>query len=336
MAPSHRFPPLASDFTLREPPESLWTRGAAVGRFVAPVARPNVEAGPVRAPLKQWHYQSFTTKTWFLAFGLVQLGYVAQLFVYLVDLRSGERVELTRMSLLGRALRFAPSSIAGKTTWRTSGVSVETGFDGQHFVRLDLLLGGKRLSGELRSEPDEALALSFPLAPERLAYTHKAAAMRTRGTLRFGDLSLSFEEALSGLDFTRSLALRHTVWNWASFAGTTASGKRMGLNLSARVYDLAGQSMENAVWLDGRVQTLGGVHFEVPRHTATETWRIRSLDGSGEVALDIQPLGERSAALDLKLIRSVFVQPYGEASGVVMGERIEGVFGVVEDHDALW
>jgi hypothetical protein len=137
------------------------------------------------------------------------------------------------------------------------------------------------------------------------------------------------------LTVARPTRTKLLAWNWASFAGTTASGKRFGLNLSARVYDHRGHSMENAVWLDGRVHVLSGVRFEVPRCT-TDPWRIRSVDGSSEVDLQVVPSGERRARMNLGVVRSVFAQPYGLASGSVYGERVDGAFGVVEDHDSLW
>jgi hypothetical protein len=183
--------------------------------------------------------------------------------------------------------------------------------------------------------PDQALALLFPLARGRAAYTHKASGMQARGELSWGTQRISLKDGFGTLDWTRSFAARHTVWNWASFAGTTLSGKRFGLNLSARVYDHQGHSMENAVWLDGQVHVLSGVRFSVPGRT-TDPWRIDSVDGSGEVDLEVVPSGERRAHMNLGIVRSVFAQPYGLARGVVRGEQVERVFGVVEDHDSLW
>lgn len=325
------------DFALRDvPPVRLGGSEPVVGRYRAPVPNPDVEAQRAsKRGLKQWHYQSFTTPDWFLGFATVQLGYVAQLFAYFVDRRTHERVEMERVSLLGRALRFSPSSLAGTTRWSSRGVSLTMGFDGSHFVRFDLPLDAARLTGEVHCAPDEALALVFPLASGRLAYTHKAAAMRACGSLHLGTRELKLTDALANLDYTRSIARRHTEWNWASFAGQTQSGKRFGLNLSAHVYDIEGASMENALWLDGRVHTLGAVRFEVPAKT-TDSWHIESSDGSGEVRLDVRPMGERRSDFDLTVFRSVFAQPYGQATGTVRGERVEGVFGVVENHDALW
>jgi len=289
-----------------------------------------------RFRLKEWCYQSVATPEVFVAFAVAQLGYVAQAFAYVVDRRTGARASAEHLSPLGRALRVAPCATSGSSHWQSRGVSIVCGFDAGFTAQLALSLSGARAELAWSMQPEDALALVFPLASDRLAYTHKAAGMRVSGRLRWGEANFDLRGGLGTLDYTRSHADRHTRWNWASFTGHTASGRRLGINLSAHVYDdNTGNSTENARWLDGRVQVLGGVRFEVPTPT-TGTWRIVSRDGSGEVDLTVRPAGERRSALDLKLVRSAFAQPYGEASGMLCGERVEGLYGVVEDHDALW
>ena len=321
-----------TDWTLKhEVPEAP----LPFGRYSHPLLAPKLGQMAGRFRLKEWCYTACTTDSWFFAIAVVQLGYAAQLFSYLVDRQSGQRLETEQVVPLGSTLSFAESSLFGVTRWRSRRTEVDLGHDGTHFVKLDLPFAGERLRGELRMVPDDALALLFPLARGRAAYTHKAAGMRARGELFLGTRRITLDEGFGTLDWTRSYAARHTVWNWASFAGSTVSGKRFGLNLSARVYDHQGHSMENAVWLDGRVHVLSGVRFRVPSRT-TDPWRIESLDQSGEVDLEVVPSGERRAAMNLGIVRSVFAQPYGLASGSVRGERVERVFGVVEDHDSLW
>jgi hypothetical protein len=40
--------------------------------------------------------------------------------------------------------------------------------------------------------------------------------------------------------------------------------------------------------------------------------------------------------MNLGLIRTAFVQPYGRFRGRVCGNDITGTFGVVEDHLSVW
>jgi len=235
---------------------------------------------------------------------------------------------------------MVPSSISGTTRYARGQDRIEVAYDDSYRLRLDVGLEGgpgpgrvKVLGGFLL---EDSLALLHPLAPERPAYTHKTAAMPCHGTLSFGDHRVNLDGALATLDWTRSFASRHTTWKWASLATWSASGKRLGLNLSAEVYeDDEGASRENAVWLDGRVSTLGNVRFTMPNEPCCEDWTIVS-EADDSVDLRFRPLGARHADIDYRLVSSRFVQPYGLFNGHVAGEEVVDAFGVVEDHDAHW
>jgi len=314
------------------------------GRYGAPIADPNLRA---RAPfgrfrLKEWHYTSLVTERFFFAFAVVQLGYVANAFCYLVDRADATKLHgFEALSPLGIGLSFAESSVAGTTRWQHRRQLLEIAWrNGAWQVTVDVQLQGERLHGAFAFAPAEALALLHPLAPGRPAYTHKEAACPATGSLTWRGESLA-ADGLATIDWTRSLALRETSWKWASFAAMVG-GRRVGLNLSAEVYDDAsGQSRENAVWLDGKVFVLGGVRFSVPPEPSAEPWTLRSMHDDA-VDLRFQPLGARAQSLDLWLLRSRFVQPYGTFTGTVRPSpdlpalNVDGAFGVVEDHQSRW
>jgi hypothetical protein len=328
------------------PPANLREDGAwKFGRYRQAIPNPDVGASLLnKFRVKEWHYSSFATEDWFFAVGLVQLGYVANAFAYLVDRKRPTLPprEYEAISPLGTALDFAPSSVAGSTRWLRGDARIEMEWmEPEWRVKLDIPFPDAPLKGELRLANTEALALLHPLTPERPAYTHKAAGMPATGVLDLGDQRLDFRQAYGTLDWTRSLANRETRWKWASFAGHDKGGALVGLNLSAEVYDdAAGNSRENGFWVDGVVQPLGGVRFEVPKDPGVHDWRIVSRDanasGEPEVDLSFEPYGSRRQNLDLRLIKSDFIQPFGVFRGQVRGHEIDGLFGVVEDHLAVW
>jgi len=328
---------------LPEAPErALTDEGYAFGRYRTPIVEPTFHLpGMKRLRLKEWHYSSIVTPRFFVAFGLVQLRYIANAFVYFVDRERPDPPALYEHILpLGRGLSMAPSSVAGKTRYQHKQNRIEIAYDDSYRLSLDVGLEGGPGPGRLKIlggfALDDSLALLHPLAPGRPAYTHKAAAMRCHGTLSFGDHRVDLKNALATVDWTRSLANRHTTWKWASLAGVSANGTRVGLNLSREVYeDDAGCSRENAVWLDGAVTPLGDVAFEMPSEPCCEDWIIRS-KGDESVDLRFRPLGARHADINYRFVSSRFVQPYGLFNGRVAGETLEDVFGVVEDHDAHW
>lgn len=308
------------------------------GVYRTPFARAQLRAdGWRRYRLKEWHYLSFTTDEWFVAVGLVHLGYVGNLFSYAVDrVQNRSAIEYGTMSPLGRALRIAPSSIVGTTSWKSRNATVSvTARDGWD-VELDVPLGSERLRGHARLEERESLAMLQELAPGRHAYTHKAAGWPASGQLELGTRSIRLDGGLGASDWTRSQANRITEWKWASLSGILADGTVVGVNLSSDVYDDEnGHSLENALWVDASVRRLSGVRFEVPMDPKNMRWRIQSLDGD-EVDLEFEPLGAREDHSNFGLVRTDFVQPYGRFAGRVGGHDLNGCFGVVETHLSVW
>jgi len=325
--------------TLPEAPRSV----IAADRWQLGVYRTPFEAvdmnatGWKRYRLKEWHYLSFTTDEWFVALGLVQLGYVANLFAYAVD-----RVQLTTavehgaLSPLGLALSFAPSSVRGRTSWRSRGATVSITANAGWDVELDIPLGGDRLRGHARVDACESLAMLHRLGPRRVAYTHKAAGWPASGKLELGQRKIRLDGGLAASDWTRSQATRITEWKWASLSAFLPNGTPVGLNVSAQVYeDEHGHSVENAFWSNGRVHKLRGVAFDVPADPKTQRWRIRSID-TDEVDLEFDPLGAREEHTNFGLVRTDFVQPYGRFAGRICSHDVTGAFGVVETHLSVW
>jgi hypothetical protein len=314
------------------------------GVFRGAIVDPNLPTPGGSWRLKHWQYTSLLTETHFVAFAVAQLGYVANWFAYVVELGSGRMWQSQALAPLGHGLVMAPSSVRGQTIWRRRGDRLSVAHREDAFeLDLDCGIEGRRLRGQARVSLGQGLAMVHPLTQEtarknrKVAYTHKDAAMPAELSLTWGGTALP-STGLATLDWTCAVALRHTSWNWASLAHRLPDGRRVGLNLSAKVYlDDAGRQLENAVWLDGRLHLLGNVSFALPREPAVEPWRIHGDD----LDLRFVPLGARHEHVHLGLVRSDFVQPFGRFSGwlqVPGGDRLtlDQSFGVVEDHDALW
>lgn len=326
--------------TLETPPTSLFDGGRPnLGRFSGPVPIVNLTRnGFDRFRLKEWHYTSITTERHFVAFAMVQLGYAANVFAYVVDRRRPLRAHVVETVVpFGRGMSFASSSTSGTTRYERSRDRIEVTHRENGFsVRIDLGIDGSRLSGAFDSEGGAGASLVHRLPSGGLAYTHKATLYETVGTLRFGDESLLDGEALATLDWTRSQAERLTTWKWASFAGRDVAGERVGLNLSAEVYDDPnGNSQENFLFTKAGAAALGGVKFTLPRAPLHMPWRIESKTGD-EVDLAFEPLGARAQNIRIGFLESKFVQPYGTFHGRVRDHEVRGTFGVVEDHRAVW
>ncbi|HET9237426.1 MAG TPA: DUF2804 domain-containing protein [Oligoflexus sp.] len=294
--------------------------------------------------LKEWHFLSLDHTDIFLAFAVAQLGYVSNLFAYAVDKRTGKIYEWGARLPLGRGLSFGSSSIEGRTVWRSRGcaldiVNEKTAWD----VKLEL----KDLSARFRIQRDEAMALVFPLSPDRAAYTHKEAGNPVLGTLQmFGEsFALNSDTCLGASDWTRSFCNYITAWTFACFGGRDGKGTRIGLNLSGLIYDDAhGTSQENTVWIDGKSHRVGATRFLLPetKQLAKERWRMEAAQTSPGVRLELEfePIGARREHVSLGLLASKFTQAFGYYSGSITVDgqtyHVHRIFGVAEKHYSRW
>lgn len=308
----------------------------AQGRFVTGCSRhaledPDFLAAPSRLPralrrmrLKEWHFVGVSSPTHYLAVAVVHVGYLGTVFCYVVDRATGRVREYGRRTPFGWGVRMARSSVRGETRfrWGRERISMASHPD-RWTVELDL--PRFPLRGRFEVLRDEPLALVYPLGETRAAYTHKEAGNRVRGAVN--DMVFDPETSFAVTDWTRSFADRRTVWNWLSLGGRSVDGRRIGLNLSARVY----RDCENAVWVDGRWQPLGEVAFEMPPD-GLGVWRVRGED----VDLRVEARGARRERMNLGILAAGLTQAFGPVSGRVRDLEIDGAFGVVEDHLALW
>lgn len=331
------------------PPQLVDGDRFADGRYRYGVPQPNLDAPAGR--LKQWHYLSWTTSEWMLVVAAVDVGYLGNLFAYFLDLAEPQRIwQIEVMSPLGRAVRVAASSLSGETRWQTPTETLEirnsaaADGSGRWQVQLDLPLTNagqvRRLQAEFSVQGGEALALAWPLLGRHRVYTHKEAGQVAQGSVTLGERTWT-STGLATLDWTRGYHLHRTEWLWASLVAQLADGERLGLNLSALVYDdERGASRENALWWQDHVWPLGGVVFELPVDPERQTWHIRSRE-PGQVDLRFEPWGARCQNLNALAIVSRYVQPYGRFFGTLQPPggpqlRVDGAVGVTEQHLARW
>jgi hypothetical protein len=296
--------------------------------------------------LKEWHFLSMDHSDIFLAFAVAQLGYVANLFAYAVDKRSGKIHEWGERVLLGRTLSFGASSIQGQTVWQSRACHLQI-LNQPTAWQIDLSIG--KLTANVQIMRDEAMALVFPLASNRAGYTHKEAGNRVRGELQLAEekFVLTPENCLGASDWSRSFSNRITEWFFACFGTRDAQGTRLGLNLSGLIYDdVTGASQENTVWVDGLAFKVGAAEFQLPqaRELDRKPWRIQAADphDSAKLIVDLtfEPLGARREHVSLGILASKFTQAFGYYSGTISvnghSYRVNRAFGVAEKHYSKW
>jgi hypothetical protein len=293
------------------------------------------------APLrhKRWLYVGVCAKDFVLGAAVADLGYGANAFAYVGALdgaptRQWKTVAAPwQVKVDRRAARWASGA------QELSIVLPEETTPGHLRARLRGGDGPVEIDVALRtSAPDTAVTCVAPAlagTADRWNLTTKDNTLRAKGTARWGGRSYDLDDA-AVIDVTDAYAARRTVWNWASLAGLDDQGRAVGVNLCA-LHNDSELARENVAWLDGVPHGLGPVRFTFDRGARERsTWTIT---GDG-VDLRFTPAGARGGDENLVLVVSKFTQPYGRFAGTVRAGaetvKIDGVAGVVEDHEALW
>jgi len=324
---------------------------------------------------KKWVYLTLSNPKYFIAFAVVQLHYVGLAFVYVVEKENPTvQYHYQHKVPLGFGVKMAPSPVEGCTNYSSSFMhsdhpEISICYAPIDVYRIELNINltpndnsfqSKRLIGSFAVNIHETLSFSFPLDNNkyRPAFVVKNSGMFVNGQMKFGEESEYFE-GLAALDWTKSLAMRETMWNWVSFSNTLQvsylqkgsttpeiSKSSVGINLSTRVYDMNGDSIENALWINGTVYILPGVEFSVPKEPLKENWRVSLRNKNSEEKIDLvfTPYGSTEEHTNAKIVVNEFVQPYGVYNGIiklikdsaVIEIQVVDTFGVIEDHHAIW
>ena len=197
----------------------------------------------------------------------------------------------------------------------------------------------------------QPLVVVLPVGRNRAMYSHKVA-LPVEGEIWIGDRQLHFDpaKAVALLDIHKAHYPHHTFWRWSTLGGRDAQGRLVGLNLTKNVVTDDRRYHENALFLDGRVHLLSPAVLEPQTQDRAGKWHVGTEDG--EVDLEFTPDGSRSENLRMGIVQSVFHQHYGTYRGTIRVRRshdpsaddpsggaavdVDGLVGLLEDHDARW
>ncbi|MBO9707831.1 MAG: DUF2804 domain-containing protein [Caulobacter sp.] len=179
---------------------------------------------------------------------------------------------------------------------------------------------GRGLRGELwLSQPPMdrmVIATPFPKAPRAFYYNQKINCLAVEGEIVVGDERHRFEptSAFAVLDWGRGVWTYDNTWYWGSASGLV-DGRPFGFNIGYGFGDTSAAS-ENMLFLDGRAHKLAEVAFHMPDGAPDSgPWRFSSSDGRFEMTFE--PIVDRSAIVDLAVLKSEQHQVFGRFSGQV-------------------
>ena len=304
-------PLLDAQGELREPG---WSRG-----LVQKYNRADIKAPKFR--IKEWDYYLVTGKDFAAAFTISDDGYIGLQSVSLLWLGDGpwEHTETVLNAFPMGKLRLPNDSSYGTTKYsdKRLQMSFEVKYQTRHLkCHFENFMDGKPLDAEivLEQPPMDTMVIATPW-PEKHAfyYNQKINCMRASGWVKFDGKKYEFDPKtdFGTLDWGRGVWTYDNTWFWGS-GNADVDGNSFGWNIGYGFGDTSAAS-ENILFWNGRAHKLDDIIFNIPESGYMDKWTFTSSDGRFE--MEFEPVLDRAACLDYKVIVSDQHQVFGKMSG---------------------
>jgi hypothetical protein len=296
--------------------------------------------------IKRWDYYAvFSPKTFFSA-TIADLGYAGNIFVYFMDLLTGDLHEESLVVPFGRGVLLPRNSIEGDSHFENGKVelSFEVHPDHRHlYVRWPAFNNGRGIEADIHLSCPigfESMNIIIPLSAKRFYYNRKINCLPAQGRVKYGDMIEEYTSntCLGSLDWGRGAWEYKSYWNWASASGFLPDHRTIGLNLGCGFGDLS-KAGENAIILENKIHKLESVKFDYIPGNYMHPWKFT--DSEGKLKLIFTPFKDRTASTNLGIITSEVHQMFGKYNGEVLSDSgesipIKDLIGFAEEHHAKW
>lgn len=293
--------------------------------------RAMIKKRPTR--IKEWDYYYIMSNSneFCLCLTVSDLGYLGMHSVSFVDLINTRECTKSELVAFPMGKTGLPStSECGDTVFKNKNLSIsfrhnENGrkikmnypsFDNNKGISCDITLS---------DEPSESMVIATPWDEDKKAfyYNQKINCFRASGTVKYGDevFNLYPEIDFGGLDWGRGVWTKDNYWYWGSGSGQI-DGVPFGFNLGYGFGNTSAAS-ENVIFYDGKANKFDDVVFNISDNF-TDPWTIKSSDGRFE--MKFEPIIDRNALIDVKVIMTDQHQVFGRMSGTAVlddGKKIE-------------
>lgn len=283
---------------------------------------------------KRWMYLWVDGMTWILGLAVIDLGYMAKIFVFLAEEgRATPALYQETLFLPGRTPLLYPSP-TGKLSVRAKSRSLQVMI--QYLAEQDLFFSVIGSCLEIRGQGGpplfEPLIAANQLPRGGINLTRKSMAHNGLVEIRYGKQHWQAQKARIHTDLTDGFLPHVTRWYWANLSGISTQSGAFGLNL---VQGFNG-ACECILWHEQAVIPLGEAQFQ--GQTPDQEWRIQTT--CNRVQLQFHPWTALWDKTRLGLLQSDFRQLYGTFSGHIQlqGQTLllEKSRGVAEYQDVCW
>lgn len=312
---------LTEDGSLREPG---WSR-----KLVQIYDRNDIKKRKTR--IKEWDYYYIMSNSnkFALCLTVSDLGHIGLHSVSFVNLDNATEKTESVIPVFPMGKTGMPSTTAtGDVKFKNSKLAIEFLHDGKdRVIRMNYpgFDGGKgiRCNIRLTDEPEESMVIATPWDSDSKAfyYNQKINCMRASGKVEYDSKLYELDPTLdfAGLDWGRGVWTYDNYWYWGSGSGQV-DGKPFGFNLGYGFGNTSAAS-ENVIFYDGKAHKFDDVVFNISDNYI-DPWTITSSDGRFEMVFE--PIIDRSALIDAKIIVTDQHQVFGKMSGTaVLDDKTE-------------
>ncbi len=299
---------------LREPG---WSRS-----LVQKYHRADIKAPKFR--IKEWDYYLVVNKDFAAAFTVSDDGYIGLQSVSLLEFGEDphEHTETVLNAFPMGSMKLPEDSSFGTTKFENDRLKLR--FEAKYHMRtikcrFEDFKDGKPLEADILLEqpPMDSMVIATPW-PEKHAfyYNQKINCMRASGYVKFDGRTYRFDPAtdFGTLDWGRGVWTYDNTWFWGS-GNADVDGNSFGWNIGCGFGDTSAAT-ENILFWNGKAHKIDDVEFVIPPEGYMGKWRFTSSDGRFE--MDLEPVIDRAACLDYKVIVSDQHQVFGKMSGTAI------------------
>ena len=316
-------PLLKSDGTLREPG---WSRS-----MVQVYDRKAIKAPAFR--IKEWDYYLILSQKhdFGVALTISDDGYIGLQSASLLDFsKRWEHTETILNAFPMGKLKLPSNSSEGNTVYHDKRLDMEfiVGEGKRRLVcSFKSFCDGKPFICDITLEqpPMDSMVIATPWDKKgAFYYNQKINCMRASGSATFDGKTYEFdpETDFGTLDWGRGVWTYDNTWYWGSGNGVV-DGKAFGFNIGYGFGNTTAAS-ENILFYDGKCHKLDDVTFHIPPDSYMKPWKFSSSDGRFE--MDFEPVLDRAAMIDAKVIVSDQHQVFGRLNGAAIlddGTKLE-------------
>lgn len=301
------------------------------------------ERGAIRAPkfrIKEWDYYMVLNQDFAAAFTISDDGYVGLQSVSFLDFtRPWEHTETILDAFPMGKLHLPKNSSTGNTVYESKRLNMRFLVEKESrriVCEFKNFNGDKDFACDIRlRQPDmDTMVIATPWTKKHaFYYNQKINCMRAEGWVQYDGKKYEFhpDTDFGTLDWGRGVWTYDNTWYWGS-GNCDIDGKAFGFNIGYGFGDTSAAT-ENVIFYDGKVHKLEDVTFHIPKDDYCKPWTFTSSDGRFE--MDFEPVIDRAANLDFKLIVSDQHQVFGRMSGTAILDdgtpiQIKDVMGFAE------